>query len=180
MKKADILVSTLVYAFYMLIACLVIMCAEVLVIKIVNLFVVTEYFAMTVIRAVTYTLGINAVLGTIAYKEGYRAARYPILETVLSGVLASVIHLLFSLLFSFQAFCAGGVRFITALLHYGKNLTVNTLMDELGSLDFIPVFAVNSLIYIAVMILCGKLGENKRLIDREEITDKGHNSSVQQ
>ena len=171
MKKSDVLVGGIVYAFYMFFSCLVIMCAEILIIKVVNLFVVTEYFAMTVIRAVTYVIGVNAVLGIIAYKEGYRAARYPIAETALSGILATVIHLIFCMLFSFQAFCAGGVRFIAVLLRFGDELVVNTQMDTLGILDFLPVFAINSLVYIIVMILCGKLGENKRLIDRDETTD---------
>ena len=171
MKKADFLVSTLVYAFYMFISCVVIMLAEILTVKVVNLFVVTEYYELTVLRAVVYTVGVNAVLGKIAYKEGYRAARYPIPETLVSGVLASVLHALVSLLFHFEAFCAGGVRFITALLHYGKDLTVNTLMDELGVLDFLPVFLVNSLVYVGIMIVLGKLGEYKRLADREDLTE---------
>ena len=170
MKKADILVNTLVYAFYMFISCVVIMLAEILTVKVVNLFVVTEYYELTVLRAVVYTVGVNAVLGLIAYKEGYRAARYPILETLVSGFLASLLHALVSLLFHFEAFCAGGVKFITALLHYGRDLTVNTLMDELGALDFLPVFLVNSLVYIGLMILLGKLGEYKRLADREDLT----------
>ena len=179
MKRSDILVNTLVYAFYMFIACVVIMLAEILTVKVVNLFIVTEYYELTVLRAVVYTVGVNAVLGAIAYKEGYRMARYPIVETIISGLLASLLHALVSLIFHFQAFCAGGVRFITALLHYGKDLTVNTLMDELGALDFLPVFAVNSLIYIAIMIALGKLGEYKRLADREEITEDSQKNTEQ-
>ncbi len=179
MKKSDILVNTLVYAFYMFIACVVIMLAEILTVKVVNLFIVTEYYELTVLRAVVYTVGVNAVLGAIAYKEGYRMARYPIVETIISGLLASLLHALVSLIFHFQAFCAGGVRFVTALLHYGKDLTVNTLMDELGALDFLPVFALNSLVYIAIMITLGKLGEYKRLADREEITEDSQQSTEQ-
>ena len=178
MKKADILVNTLVYAFYMFISCVVIMLAEILAVKVVNLFIVTEYYELTVLRAVVYTVGVNAVLGAIAYKEGYRAARYPIGETIVSGLLASLLHALVSLLFHFQAFCSGGVRFLTALLHYGKGLNSNTLMDELGILDFLLVFAVNSVVYIVIMIVLGKLGEYKRLADREDMTDNtAHNSA---
>ena len=180
MKKADILVNTLVYGFYMFISCVVIMLAEILTVKIANLFVVTEYHELTVLRAAVYTVGVNAVLGAIAYKEGYRAARYPVAETLVSGLLASLLHALVSLLFHFQAFCAGGVRFITALLHYGKDLTVNTLMDELGVLDFLPVFAINSLVYIGIMIAFGKLGEYKRLADREETTEMTEKDGAKQ
>ena len=110
MKKSDILVNTLVYAFYMFIACVVIMLAEILTVKVVNLFIVTEYYELTVLRAVVYTVGVNAVLGAIAYKEGYRMARYPIVETIISGLLASLLHALLSLIFHFQAFCAGGEK----------------------------------------------------------------------
>lgn len=180
MKKADVLVNTLVYAFYMFISCVVIMLAEILTVKVANLFVVTEYYELTVLRAVVYTIGVNAVLGVIAYKEGYRAARYPVLETLVSGVLASILHALVALLFHFEAFCAGGVKFITALLHFGKGLTVNTLMDELGALDFLPVFLVNSLVYVGIMILCGKLGEYKRLSDREDLTESKKDTAQKQ
>ena len=169
-KKIDILVSSLVYAVYMLLSCLIIMCAEILAIKIINLFVVTDYYSLCITRAVIYTLGVNALLAIISYREGYRTASFPILQTVISGIIASLLHFIFALLFSFEAFCAGGVKFITALVRFGSKLNSNTFMGELDRFDFIPFFFINAAIYIAIIIVFGKLGESQRLYDREELT----------
>lgn len=170
MKKVDILVSSLVYAVYMLFSCIVIMCAEILAIKIINLFVVTDYLSLCIIRAVIYTVGVNALLAIISYREGYRAAHFSVISTAISGAMAAVMHFIFALLFNFEAFSAGGVRFITALVRFGSALNSNTFMGTLTRADFIPFFFLNSLIYVAIMIAFGKLGEYKRLADREDLT----------
>ena len=169
MKKIDILVSSLVYAVYMLISCVIVMCAEILAVKIVNLFVVTEYFSLTVIRALLYTVGVNALLAVISYREGYKTAYFSIPETLISGAIATLLHLVFALLFNFEAFSAGGVRSITALIRFGSDLNSNALTSSLTRLDFIPFFLLNSLVYIGIMIGFGKLGQYKRIADREEL-----------
>ena len=169
MKKIDILVSSLVYAVYMLISCVIVMCAEILAVKIVNLFVVTEYFSLTVIRALLYTVGVNALLAVISYREGYKTAYFSIPETLISGAIATLLHLVFALLFNFEAFSAGGVRSITALIRFGSDLNSNALTSSLTRLDFIPFFLLNSLVYIGTIIGFGKLGQYKRLADREEL-----------
>ena len=169
MKKIDILVSSLVYAVYMLISCVIVMCAEILAVKIVNLFVVTEYFSLTVIRALLYTVGVNALLAVISYREGYKTAYFSIPETLISGAIATLLHLVFALLSNFEAFSAGGVRSITALIRFGSDLNSNALTSSLTRLDFIPFFLLNSLVYIGIMIGFGKLGQYKRLADREEL-----------
>ena len=169
MKKIDILVSSLVYAVYMLISCVIVMCAEILAVKIVNLFVVTEFFSLTVIRTLLYTVGVNALLAVISYREGYKTAYFSIPETLISGAIATLLHLVFALLFNFEAFSAGGVRSITALIRFGSDLNSNALTSSLTRLDFIPFFLLNSLVYIGIMIGFGKLGQYKRLADREEL-----------
>lgn len=177
MKKIDILASSLVYAVYMLISCVIVMCAEILAVKIINLFVVTEYFSLTVIRAILYTVGVNALLAIISYREGYKTAYFSIPETLMSGAIATLLHLVFALLFNFEAFSAGGVKSITALIRFGADLNSNALTSSLTRLDFIPFFLLNSLVYIGIMIGFGKLGEHMRLADREELI--GTNTSKQ-
>lgn len=172
MKKInlDFLISGLIYAFFMLISCIVTMFAEILTVKVFNLFIVTEYHLLTVIRAVVYTVGVSAILSVISYREGYRAAKFSMLSTLIAGAIGSVIHFLFAFLFNFEGFCAGGVRFVTALIKYGRGLNHNSLMDALGRVDFIPFFFMISALYIGLMIVFGKLGEFMRLADRQELT----------
>ena len=172
MKKlsVDILFGGIVYAVYMLISCIVIMFAEILAVKVVNLFIVTEYHLLTVIRAVIYTVGVCAILAVIAYREGYKAARFSIPVAAISGAAASVMHFLFALLFNFEAFSSGGVKFITALFKFGSKLNNNSLTESLTRVDFIPFFFLVSLLYVGIMIGFGKIGEFMRMASRQELT----------
>ncbi len=170
MKKSDILLGTLVYSVYMLFSCIVVMFAEMLAIKIINLFVGLTPLSLCIIRAVIYTLGVNAILAVVSYREGYRAAYFSIPETIISGALASLLHFVFSLLFSFEAFCSGGVKFVTALFMFGSRLNSQSFSDALDRFDCIPLFFVYAACYIAIMTVFGRYGARKRLIDRAELT----------
>lgn len=166
----DALIDSLIYAFFMLISCLVCMCAEILIVKIIDLCVVIDYLSLCFVRTVIYTVGVNAVLSLVAYNDGYKAARCSVVGTAISCVIATVFHFLFSLLFGFEAFCAGGVRFIAGIVKYGSELTESSMIRNLHPADFVAVFFINGLIYCVLMTLFKKIGVKRRLIDREELT----------
>lgn len=170
MKKGDILFGTVVYSVYMLVSCVVMMFAEMLAIKIIDLFVGLSPLSLCIVRALIYTVGVNALLAIVSYREGYRAASFSVVGTLISGALASLLHFLFSLLFSFEAFCSGGVKFITALVKFGSSLNSDSFSGTLDRFECIPFFSLNALVYIAVMIIFGRLGARNRLSDREELT----------
>lgn len=166
MKKQYIFIDALLYALYMLVACVTCMFAEMLIVKVLDLLVPISYFALCIIRTAIYTLGVNAILCIIAYREGYKAAYCSVICTLISGIIATVIHFLFALLFGFEAFCSGGVRSITALVNFGSELASSSFMDKLTPLDFTIVFFINGLAYCAFMVIAKKLGATKRLSDR--------------
>lgn len=170
MKKTDVLVNSLVYAVYMILSCIVVMFAEMLVIKVVNVLVEIDYFELCIIRAVIYTVGVNALLAIIAFREGYRAAYFQVASTAISASIASLMHFLFALLFSFEAFAAGGVKFISALVQFGTKLNLSGFSGKLDIIATIPFFFLVALVYVSVMITFGKLGEKRRLISRKELT----------
>ncbi|MGM9644741.1 MAG: hypothetical protein ACI3X1_06615 [Eubacteriales bacterium] len=170
MKKGDILFGTALRSVYMLGSCIVIMFAEMLAIKIIDLFVGLSPLSLCIVRALIYTVGVNALLAIVSYKEGYRSASFSAVGTLISGALASLLHFLVSLLFSFEAFCSGGVKFITALVKFGASLNSESFSGSLSRFDCIPFFFANALVYIAVMIIFGRLGARNRLRDREELT----------
>lgn len=169
MKKLDILVDSLFYALYFFLSCLACMIAEWFASRVITLFVEISPFALSVIRLTVYTVGVPAVLGIALYKEGYRSARAHIGETVISSALASVTYFIFCLLFSFEAFCAGGVKYATLLLKFGEDLTSEQIANGLSRLDPIGIFFLHIAVYAAVMALCKHLGANKRLDDRRGI-----------
>lgn len=170
MRKTDIFVNSLLYAAAMLISCIVVMLAETLLTRVLGSMFELTPFILCVIRAVVYSIGVTALLAIMAYMEGYRAAYFSAIECAISGALASLLHFIFSLLFSFEAFASGGVKFVAALVKFGEKLNLKSFSGKLEPLDSIPFFFLFALIYVAVMILCGKLGVVARLKSRKELT----------
>ena len=84
-KTLDVLINAPLYALYMFLSCLVVMFAEMLVVKLANWFIVTDYYSTSVIRAVVYSIGVNAILAAIAFREGFRNAKATPIATVISG-----------------------------------------------------------------------------------------------
>ena len=169
-SPADVLLDALVYALYMFGACLVWMVAEAGIIKVLTLCFEINYFVLCIIRAAIYTLGVCAMLSFAAYREGYKTARASFGGTLISGVLASVIHFMFCLLFSFNPFCAGGVKFITALAKFGPALSSSSFIGQLNRIDYIPFFFAIALLYCILMATFKKIGASARLLDRAELT----------
>ncbi|MBQ8408375.1 MAG: hypothetical protein IJY39_05865 [Clostridia bacterium] len=170
MKKLDVILDALLYAFYMFAACLVMMVAEAGIIRVLTLCFEIDYFVLCVIRAVIYTVGVNVILSLTAYREGYKAAQASVIGTLISGVIATCLHFMLCLLFSFEAFCAGGVKFITAIVKFGPSLSDSSFIGQLYRIDFFAVFFVNSLVYCVLMAAFKKIGAQKRLVDRQELT----------
>jgi len=166
----DSLIMAPIYAFYTVISCAVVMLAEMLILRVLDLTVVMNATTVGTIRAIIYTVGVCAVLSIAAYREGYHAAGYSVPETLLSGILGAIIHFIFALLFSFEAFCAGAVKFVSALLKYGSYLNSENAVVELFRYDCILVFAIYSVIYALLMAFFKRLGAKKRLVDRKELT----------
>ena len=173
----DTLIDSLIYAFFMFIACLVCMCAEILIVKIVDLCIAIDYLYLCILRTAIYTLGVNAVLAMVAYRDGYRSARCSVITTAISCIIATAIHFLFSLLFSFEAFCAGGVRFIAGIVKFGARLSESSMIRSLHPADFVAVFFINGLIYCIIMTTFKKVGERRRLLDREQLTGSAETAS---
>lgn len=176
-KTLDVLINAPLYALYMFLSCLVVMFAEMLVVKVANWFIVTDYYSTSVIRAVVYSVGVNAILAAIAFREGFKNAKATPIATVISGVLATLLHSVFCLLFSFEAFCAGGVKSIAIIVKFGKAINSQMFVGTLDRFDMIPFFFINSAIYIAVMVTFNAIGAYKRKRERQEmnviLTDSG-------
>ncbi|MBR3879932.1 MAG: hypothetical protein IKJ24_07440 [Clostridia bacterium] len=170
MKKTDVLVNSLIYSFSMLISCVVVMLAEALLTRVLGSMFVLDPLTLCIIRAVVYSIGVPALLAIMAYKEGYRTGYCSVAGTAVSGLIASLAHFLFSLLFSFEAFASGGVKFVAALVKFGDKLNLKSFSGKLSLFDSIPFFFLFALVYIAAMIICGKLGERARIRSRKELT----------
>ena len=169
MKIQNTAINSLLYLLYMFGGCIAVMVVESLLVYIVSRFVIVPYPALTILRLIIYTLGVPAVLAGIGYVEGYREGVPATKETVVGGVLAMVLHVLFALLFSFQAFVSGGVRFAAGLLRHGMDLTDELLNTETPTGLFLLMFALYGAIYVTALCVSRYLGAQNRIISRAEL-----------
>ena len=169
MKIKNIALNLLVYFFYTFGACILVMLAEALLVSVLEKFVAIPYSVLTVIRIAVYTPGVIAILAVLGYSEGYREAECPVGETVVSGLLATVLHLIFGMLFKFQAFVSGAVRFTAGLLHNGFDITYESMINQTPYGTFLLVFLVYSILYVTTLTIAKYLGCQKRVIDRADL-----------
>lgn len=167
--KKNIGINTLFYFLYVFASCVIVMLIEALFTNVVEKFVALPYPVLTVIRIVIYTVGIPAILAVVGRSEGYREGACSVGATAASGVLAMIPHLLFAMLFKFQAFVSGAVRFTAGLIHNGRDITYDSLINETPYYMFLLVFAAYGLLYAATLTIAKYLGAQKRILDRAEL-----------
>ena len=151
--KKNICINGFFYFLYFFGSCFVVMLAEALFINVVEKFIALPYPVLTVMRIVIYTAGVVAILAVAGYKEGYREASCHVGATIASGAIATVLHLLFAMLFHYQGFVSGSVRFTAGLVFNGWDVT----------------YAAYALLYVAALTLSKYLGAQKRILDRAEL-----------
>ena len=183
MKIRNAALNTLFYFLYMFGACFAVMLVESLLVFVLNKFVYIPYLVLTVIRIVIYTLGVVAIMAAIGYFEGYREANASVGETILGGALALIPYILFGMLFRFQAFVTGAVRFTAGLIHNGTGITAESLVEKTPYSLFLLTFLVYGILYVATLTVSRYLGAQRRIMDRAELrgneTDHGHVSQTE-
>ena len=177
--KKNIAINGFFYFLYVFGSCILAMIVEALLVKMVDKFVILPYPVLTVIRMVVYTAGVVAILAVVGWKEGHREAYCHVGGTVASGAIASVIHLLFSMLFHFQGFVSGAVRFTAGLIFNGWGVTYDSLINDTPYWGFLVAFAVYAALHTATLTVSKYLGAQRRIIDRAELR-KGEDARSEQ
>ncbi len=169
MKLNHIAFNSLLYTLYMFVSCLLMMLVESLVVGLLSDFVVLSYPVLTIIRLVLYTAGVFAILAGVGYFEGYREGSPAVGETLLGGVFAIVFHFIFAMLFHFQAFVTGGVRFAAGLWAHGMDVSADLLNKDTSILYFLIFFAVYGVVYVGILAVARYFGAQKRIMNRAEL-----------
>ncbi len=169
MKLQHIAFNSLLYTLYMFASCVVVMLVESLVVGFVTDFVVLTYPVLTIVRVVIYTLGVSAIMACLGYFEGYREGTASVGETLIGGGVAILFHSVFAMLFHFQAFVTGGVRFAAGLVGHGMNLTADLLNRKTSILFFLLFFLLYDIAYIAFLAIARYFGAQKRIVDRADL-----------
>ena len=161
--------NSIVYAVYFLAACLCGVGVDFLVIRVLDSIVVMSAFAVCVVRVVIYFIVPMAVIFVSAYKEGYKEAGFNFGETLISSIIATVVHFLFALLFAFNQFFAGGVKFVSAIFVFGSDIQSLSQISEIRYRVFLPVFFAFSVMYCVNLLLAKRFGRDARLLDRKKL-----------
>lgn len=168
-KLKTLAASTGLYICYLLGACVLTMLVEAMLVFFIDHIVLLSYPVLTIIRIVIYSVGVPAIIGVLGYYEGYREAECSVGETTGAFFLALIVHILFAMLFKFQGFISGAVRFTAGLIHNKWNITQQTLVENTPYSLFLIVFLAYSIFYFAVLFLCKYFGSKKRICDRAEL-----------
>ena len=169
MRKTEIFLNSIIYTVYFLAACFCGVGVDFLVIKVLDSIVVLSAFAVCVIRTLIYFIVPMAVIFVCSYKEGYKEAGFYFGETLLSSVIATVVHFLFAMLFSFNQFFAGGVKYVSAIFVYGTDIRKLSQISEIRYRVFMPVFLAFSIMYCINILLAKRFGCDARLRDRKQL-----------
>ena len=175
MRKSEIFLNSIVYAVYFLAACLCGVGVDFLVLKVLDSIIVVTPYLACILKAIIYFVVTTAVVFMFAFKEGYREANFIFGETCISLIFAVIIQFLFALLFAFNQFFAGGVKFFSALFVYGNEITDMTQIFDIRYRVFMPVFFALAILLCITVVLSKKLGCNSRLVSRKELCGSSNN-----
>ena len=169
MKLRNAALNLLVYFLYFFGSCVLVMLAEALIMKVIGNIVLLPYPVVTILRIVIYTAGVPAILAAAGYFEGYREASCPLGDTIVGGLLAALLHLIFAMLFKFQGFVSGAVRFTAGLIHNGWDITYDSLIFFTPYSLFLLVFVAYGAVYVAALCIAKFFGAQKRIMDRADL-----------
>ncbi len=169
MKLKNIALNGLFYFLYMFGACFITMLVEAMLVSFGEKFVAIPYPALTIIRIVIYTLGVTALMAIAGYGEGYRDGVCYLGDTIVGGIPALLLHLIFAMLFKFQAFVSGAVRFTAGLLFNGMTITYDRLINDTPYWLFLVVFLGYGLLYMLTLTISKYLGAQRRIVDRADL-----------
>ena len=137
--------------------------------KIVDMFVATDYFAQNVIRLVISVISISGIIGAVRYLVSYRTADFSISVFSSSYFVAAFFQLLVSVLLKFHPIIAGGSLYLAGIFEFGSAFSSSDDIDYIGLLDYLAAFVLLTLVTYAIGLLLGIIGKNKRLKDRSEL-----------
>ena len=167
--KKNICINGFFYFLYFVGSCFIVMLAEALFINVVEKFVALPYPVLTVIRIVIYTVGVTSILAVAGRREGYREASCFVGATAASGAIASVLHLIFAMLFHYQGFVSGSVRFTAGLVFNGWEVSYDSLVNDTPYWGFLVTYFAYAAVYVAALTLTKYLGAQKRIMDRADL-----------
>ena len=141
-------------------------------VKIVDRFVYVPMFGIHVIYATVLLIGVGVLMGLYAYWGSYREATFDAIGTLVSGGIATVVHLLIAAVFGYLPLLSGAPLYLAALITNGTGLTS---AEQLANIPgYLPpvLFLLIMVGYHSIMVVTRRFAVCKRRMDRYELTGK--------
>ena len=167
--KKQIFVNSLIYLVAIICGCLINIPVSALFLRILNLFIVVDYYIGAIFCAVMGFIVVGGVVGALTFFESYKSAEFSPAKVTLSVLLAEVFHLPIATLLGFYPFIAGGTRYLAGLIDMGTHFDSLEMIEDIYLWSYLGAFAIYSALYVVSALVCGYLGRKKRLDIRSSL-----------
>ena len=169
--KKQFFANSLIYLLAIVLASLVnFIGASSIAVKIVNLFIVVDFYAAAIISTVMAFVVIGAVVGALAYFEAFKSREFAPARLLGTFSLAGVFHLAVSTLMGFHPFIAGGTKYLAGLISMGDKFDSAESVADIYLWEYLVAFAIYLVFEIIVVELGAYLGKRKREEQIESLT----------
>ena len=177
--KKQFFVNSLIYFIAIVLACLVnFIGVSSLAVKIVNLFIVVDFYASAIISLIMAFVVVGGVVGAMSYFEAFKSCEFAPVKLLGTLSLAGVLHLAISTLMGFHPFVAGGTKYLAGLISMGEKFDSAESTLDIYLWEYLAAFAIYFVFEIIVTEVCAYIGKRKRKEQMEFL--KGTSGSTEQ
>jgi len=126
---------------------------------------------MNALRGISYTLILCIAFFGMSYGYSYKNGTPELIPTIASGALMSIYQLIIAKILKFVMYTSGGAYYF-AQMFYTLRGQEAPAEYETPDIVYIVIMLMLDVIYIALIILGGRIGAAKREQERIELTSK--------
>ena len=167
MKKTFFIDSGIMF-LYIFSACILNLLIAGITLKIIDAFVLLEYFAISTVKMAVSGIAVAGILGALTYLLAYRKASFSAGYFTGTFFAGAALQLAISVLFKFRTFISGGVMYLADIFEHGTALSAEG-WEYVGIIDYLLAFFIFTAVYYVVCVVCGKVAVKNRLRDRAEL-----------
>ena len=169
--KKQFLAGSLIYFIAIVSACLVnFIGVSSLVVKIVNLFIVVDFFTSAIISAAVAFVVVGGVVGALADFEAFKSREFAPVKLLGTVTLAGVFHLAVSTILGFHPFIAGGTKYLAGLISMGEKFDSAERASDIYLWEYLAVFAIYLVFEIIAVEVGAYFGKRQREKQMESLT----------
>ena len=167
--KKQILANSITYLICMVAATLLNLAVSALVVKIVDVLILPEFFVLAIVRAVVGIFTGCLIIGAVFFYEGYKTLSFSFWSVFLSMLIAAVAHFIIAFIFKFYPFIAGGTHYLGGLIESGDGFNSFDEVADVRLWAYIAAFWIAKAAEIVVAPIACLVGKRVRIKNRETI-----------